>query len=323
MDIHPVTQSAMVNLPLREIDIEDQTFRVSDRTDTTDLERSIAMVGLINPPWVMGIINGWRVISGFRRIKACFALGWEKIQTWCLPQETAKSTCACLAIADNALQRSLSLPEQIRASRLLFDHCADAPSLQNIAQAVGLAPNLKLLRQLRALADAPSGLSLALADGSVPFSMALTLLKRPESEATALAGLFQTLRPSLNRQRELLSFVDDIARRDDLRVEEVIATVVAEADVANPELDRPARYSRLRSALRSRRYPNLVKAEAEREAALSEIQLEPSMRLLPPPNFEGRRCQLQLSFSERFELEAQAKCISRLMKDPALLKLLS
>jgi hypothetical protein len=121
----------------------------------------------------------------------------------------------------------------------------------------------------------------------------------------------------------LLSFVDDIARRDDLRVEAVIAELAAETDVDNPELDRPARYNRLRSALRSRRYPSLVKAEAERDAALSGIHLGPSMRLLPPANFEGRRCQLQLSFSDRLELEAQVKCINRLVKDPALLKLLS
>jgi ParB family transcriptional regulator, chromosome partitioning protein len=186
-----------------------------------------------------------------------------------------------------------------------------------------LAPNLRLLRQLRTLADAPPSLSRAMAAGSIQLPMALELLKRPEPEATALADLFQLLRPSLNRQRELLGFVDDIARRDDLPLDQVIADAVRQADATNPDLDRSLRYTRLRSALRSQRYPNLVKAEAKRDTVLRAIRLEPRMQLRPPANFEGRRCQLQLSFASLSEFEGQVKCLEDLMRDPALIKLLS
>jgi ParB family transcriptional regulator, chromosome partitioning protein len=317
------TQSKLATLPLAAIDTEDRTFQVSAETDPADLATSIALIGLINPPQVIAAANRWRIVSGFRRICACCALGWERIQTWCLPPQTAMTTCACLAIADNALQRSLTLPEQIRASRLLFDHCGDAPEFASVARAVGLAPNLKLLRQMNALADAPPDLSRAVADGSVQFPMAMDLLKRPESEATALADLFQMLRPSLNRQRELLAFVDDISHRDELPVEQVVTAAVSQTDATNPDLDRSVRYARLRSALRSQRYPNLAKAEAERNKALRGIQLEPHMQLQPPANFEGRRYQLQLGFSSISELESQARRVSRLSKDPTVHKLLS
>ncbi|MEJ2639477.1 MAG: ParB/RepB/Spo0J family partition protein [Desulfosarcinaceae bacterium] len=304
MDIHPNTPTKLAILPLQKIDTEDRTFQVSADTDTGDLQKSIALLGLISPPLVVGVADRWRIVSGFRRIAACIALEWDKIPARCLPRQTTMAVCACQSIADNALQRSLSLPEQIRASHLLLNHCGDAADLSDaadltaVARAVGLAPNLKLLRQMKALADAAPGLSRAVADGSVQFSMAMELLRRPEPEATALAGLFQTLRPSLNRQRELLGFVDDIARRDDLPVEQVIAAAISQTDAANPDLDRSHRYARLRSVLRSRRYPNLVKAEAERDAGLHNIQLEPHMQLQPPAHFEGRRCQLHLRFAD-------------------------
>jgi ParB family transcriptional regulator, chromosome partitioning protein len=330
MDIPQNTATKLATLPLRTIDIEDRTFQVSSERNTADLAKSIALMGLIHLPRVIGVADGWRIVCGFRRIAACSALKWNAVQVWCLPQQTTALTCACLAIADNALQRSLTLPEQIRASRLLLDHFGDAANhgddvshLKTVAQAVGLPPNLKLLRKMKVLADAPAGLSQALEAGSIQFPMALELLKRPQPEATALAELFQMLRPSLNRQRELLSFVDDIAHRDEVPVEQIIGEVVSITDAANPNQERSVRYTRLRSALRSRRYPSIVKAEAQRAEALHDIRLEPHMQLLPPTNFEGHHYRLALRFSDLSELEVQTKCLSDLLKDPLLAKLLS
>jgi hypothetical protein len=305
------------------IDLDDRRYQVSAETDTADLERSIARVGLLNPPHLIKKGHGWRIVSGFRRLRACAALGWDAVQARCLPPDTAPAACALVAIAANALERPLNLTEQVRASRLLLDHHADAPDLKAAARGAGLPPNLKLLRQLSALADAPPALFEAMTAGSVQLPMALELNGRPVAEAEALAGLFQTLRPSLNRQRELIGFLDDIARRDDLPVTRVLAEAVDTADAANPELERPIRYARLRSFLRQRRYPHLVDAERRRETALRELRLDDEMELIPPLNFEGRRFQLRLFFADRADLVARTQSCQRLLDAPPLRDLLT
>ncbi|MDJ0784287.1 MAG: ParB/Srx family N-terminal domain-containing protein [Desulfosarcinaceae bacterium] len=305
------------------IDMDDVTFQVSANGQTEDLEESITLVGLINPPWVVASAHGWRIVSGFRRIGACAALGLEKILARCLPADTSLTSCTLLAIADNALQRQLTLLEQIRASRLLLNHVAADADLRRTALAVGLPPNVALLRQLAALAAAPPELMAAIAHERVALPMATALTNRPLPETVALAALFNELRPSLNRQRELLSLLDDIARRDDVPPTQVLTEALKnDAAADNTGIDRSLRLTQLRMALRTRRYPHLVRAEQDRHAMMKALPLGPDVQLQPPTNFEGRRFQLHLAFGNLAELEAHAERLQRLLAHPTMTELL-
>lgn len=313
----------LTTLPLAGIDLERRTFQISADTDVAGLAESVAQVGLLNPPHLLRAGEGWCVVSGFRRIRACVALGWQAVQVWCLPSQTSLRDCALTAIADNALQRPLGLIERIRASRLFMDHCADVPDLGTLARKVGLAPSLKLLHQLSSLAEAPPALCSAMAAESIQLPMALDLIRRAPSDTEPLAALFQELRPNLNRQREILGYLDDIARRDDLPIHQVLNDAVVATDAANADLERPLRCNRLRAALRHRRYPHLVEAEKARTAKLREIPLDANMQLIPPANFEGRRYQLRLSFSSLSEIKKTSQSFKALTEDSNLRHLLS
>jgi ParB family chromosome partitioning protein len=332
MVIHARPQPTLANLPLAAVDLSDKTFQIStaapaDHNAIIDrLVKSVARVGLLNPPLVAATTTGpedrWRIVSGFRRLAACALSGFDVVPARCLPPETKAATCALIAIGDNALQRPLNLLEQVRASRLLLTYFKDAPDLKRRAQGAGMPPNLKLLRQLASLWDAPAPLSQAILEGIVPLPMALDLMTRAFEEASALADLFIELRPGLNRQREILGLLDDISRRDDVPTTQFLAEMVAQSGAADPDLERPVRRRQLRAALRQRRYPHLTAAEQKRSKALKAIRLNPGMQLVPPLNFEGRRFQIKLDFSNLDELEAHKARIEVLLNDPAFAYLL-
>lgn len=330
---HAHPEPLLAILPVVAIDRSDRTFQITSATAAADaavidgLVKSIAQLGLLNPllvvPTGADSDEGWRIVSGFRRLAACAASGLDGVSARCLPPETTAATCALMAIGDNALQRSLNLLEQVRASRLLLTYFEDAPDLQRRAQGVGMAPNLKLLRQLASLWDAPAPLSQAILEGVVPLPMALDLMSRASEEASALANLFLQLRPGLNRQREFIGLLDDISRRDNVPTTQILTAMVAQADASNPDLERPVRCNQLRATLRQRRYPHLAVAEQERSKTLKAIRLNPGMQLVPPLNFEGHRFQMKLAFSDLDELEAHKVRIEALLKSPALAHLLS
>jgi len=327
---HP--EPFLANLPVAAIDLSDMTFQISTATAAAGsaivdgLVKSMAQVGLLNPLLVVATVVGnedaWRMVSGFRRLAACAARGLDVVPARCLPPGTTAADCALMAIADNALQRPLNLLEQARASRLLLTYFKDNPELKHVAQGAGMAPSPKLLGQLASLADAPAPLSQAILEGIVPLPMALELLKRSPEEATALASIFVELRLGLNRQRELLGLLDDISQRDDAPVPQILAELLTQASALDPDLERPVRCNRLRSALRQRRYPHLEAAEQGRSNALKAIRLNAGMQLVPPLNFEGQRFQLKLGFSDIDELTAHKVRIEALLKDPAFANLL-
>lgn len=332
MVIHAHPEPSLANLPVAAIDISDKRFQISiasgqDSAAIIDgLVKSITLLGLLNPPLVVPAsenpVDGWVPVAGFRRLAACAAAGLDVVSARCLPPETTAATCALMAIGDNALQRPLNLLEQVRASRLLLTYYKDAPDLNHFAMGVGMPPNGKLLRQLASLGDAPRPLSEAILDGIVPLPMALNLMTRTIEETTALASLFIELRPGLNRQREILGLLDDTSRRDEVPVTQILGELFTQIDAGDTDLDRPLRCNLLRTALRQRRYPHLAAAEEARNKDLKAIRLSPGMQLVPPVNFEGRRFQMKLAFSNLDELSAHRIQIEKLIQDPAFTHLL-
>jgi hypothetical protein len=327
MEIHTIAESRLAALPLSAIDLGDQTFQITAEMEISALIDSISRVGILNPPRVISAPRNWRVVSGFRRIMACAALGTSEIQAWQLGPDTTEATCALMAIADNALHRSLTLIEQVRASRLLVTHFGKATDLKSIARGVGLPPNLNLLGQLASLSEAPAVLAQAMTTGTISLPMALDLMGRPAPDRAALAAVFSELRPSLNRQRELVGLLDDIALRDDLSLAQVLAEAIDSTDTGgggtDQGSDRSARFGQLRAALRARRYPNLVDAEKVRNQKIKRLKLGAGMQLVPPANFEGRRFELKLAFNTLAELRSHHDACKRLLHDPSLADLLS
>jgi ParB family chromosome partitioning protein len=327
MEIQTQPESSLAVLSLSAIDFSDQALRITTDMETGALEHSISQVGMLNPPRLIRTPSSWRIVSGFRRLAACAALGIAELEAWCLAPETGEAACALLAIADNALNRPLCLIEQVRASRLLVHHFGGAADLESLARGVGLPPNLNLLKQLASLCKAPAVLTDAMALEAISLPMALDLMGRPEADGVAVATVFSELRPSLNRQRELLGLLDDIARRDDLPVAQVLAEatgpMAAGGDAAEQPIDRSVRFAHLRSTLRTRRYPHLAEAEIKRARQLKRLKLGATMQLVPPANFEGRRFELKLSFCTLAELRSHHDTCAQLLQNPTLADLLA
>jgi ParB family chromosome partitioning protein len=108
-----------IPLELRLIEIENvqgALFNLrSDVEDVSDLERSIADRGLIEPIVVRKFHGVYQLICGHRRLQACRNLGWEKIRAMIVdvPDKTAFE----MAIIENVQRSSLDPYEEAEAFR--------------------------------------------------------------------------------------------------------------------------------------------------------------------------------------------------------------
>jgi ParB family transcriptional regulator, chromosome partitioning protein len=152
--------------------------------------------------------------------------------------------------------------------------------------------------------------------------MALELGKFQRDVGEGFAKLFETLKLSLNKQKEILTLVTEISLREDIPVLKMIKTDRVQKILTNEDLDRNQKIRKIRIYLKQRRFPAITAAENEFENLLKKLELGSGTKLIPPDNFEGSTYILKLFFRNLNELKDRQASIDELIKNPSLRKIL-
>jgi len=163
-----------------------QPRRDVDRAALDELTASIRKAGLLQPVVVRqapgGGNGGFELIAGERRLRACQALGWEKIPA--VKREVDDRTVLTLALVENLQRDDLSPVDEARGyERLIAEFSL---TQQDVADAVGrdrstVANALRLLKL-------PAAVLALLHDGGLSVGHARALLALDDARlATSLA----------------------------------------------------------------------------------------------------------------------------------------
>jgi ParB family chromosome partitioning protein len=306
------------SLSLESLHLRDTRYRITTSDAIDKLKNSIAALGVLDPPIVSQKAGGYQIVAGFRRIDACRLLGRYDIRARVLPTDIDDSTCVRLAIADNSLQRPLNLIETARALNLLAGVAADEMELSRQAAVLTLPDNPSLMRKIMSLTTLPAGLQNRLAAGEWAMAMALELKRLDSATAESLGRLFADLKLGLNRQRELLSLLTEIARREEMTVSELLTDPALRNLLSAPDLERSQKAGQLRSLLRRRRYPVMSAATARFQDLVRDLNLGPGVQLIPPGNFEGTTYTLAITFDRLDQLRDRSLQIEDLLRSQTL-----
>ena len=308
-------------IPLTDITADDTTYQISSTIDKplAPLVQSMAGVGLLSPPILTaGEMSLFRVVAGFRRLLAARQLGMARIP--CRVMEAAAPLdCFRIAIADNALQRSLNTAEQARAVAGLAGLFEDPAAIQQAAAEAGMTVTPDLLTKLLAVNSLPAEMRDEISLGNLGLAMAVELAGLESPAALALGRLFRELRLGLNKQREVLHRVREIAARERTHLTALLAEDGIREILADPKSDRAHRGEQLRRYLERRRYPAITRAEEAFARRVKALQPGPKARLAPPRNFEGRRYTLTLLVDDKKDLETHI-CLLQRLADSNLLE---
>lgn len=306
------------SLPLKSLQLEDTVYRITTSDVIDKLKDSIAALGVLDPPILRKKAGAYQIVAGFRRIDACRLLGRSDLRARVLPTDTDDSTCVRLAIADNSLQRPLNLIETARALNLLAGVAADETDLSRQAAGLALPGNPSLMRKIMSLTTLPAGLQTRLAAGELAMAMALELKRLDSATAESLGRLFADLKLGLNRQRELLSLLTEIARREKITISELLNEPALQNLLSAPEIERSQKAGELRSLLRRRRYPVMSAATAGFQDLVRHLNLGPGVQLIPPGNFEGTTYTLAITFDRLDQLRDRSLQIENLLRSQSL-----
>ena len=308
---------------LKQIRLEDETFRISTDTSGDALVRSVRRMGLIHPPILRPCGEGFVVVSGFRRLAACSALGIADILVRLMDSGASDAECIEMAIADNAFQRQLNSIEMSRALKLLSFLYPDVRSLSAAALDLGLPDNPAVIGKLLLLSGLPHEIQGGVVSEVLSMVMALELGQLDGSAGVVLTELFGYLKIGLNKQREILTLVQEIAHRDHLSVEDVLKTADIRDIVNHEKWDRSRKTVLLREYLKRRRYPRITSFEADFENRRQSLNLDPAVTLAPPRDFEGKTFSFHIQFSSPVELRQRLSQVQEIASGPILESILT
>jgi ParB family chromosome partitioning protein len=305
------------------IDDSDLSFRISTGEAIDRLKASIDGVGLVCPLLLRQVGEKLAVVSGFRRLAACRSLGWPQVAARLVPDTADAWRCALWAVAENLGQRVLNPVEIGRALSLLRRTAPDEVCRHKALQALGLPGNPAAERRFTDLCSLPDAIQAAVAAGEVALPTAENLARLPPDTAERLCTLMVSLRLGLNRQRELLELVREIARGEGRPADEVLDAPAVAQILADAHGDRARRALALRQVLRRRRFPHLSRTEECFHALRRRLPLTEGADLCAPPDFEGRHYRLTLSFASRQDLRRHRDMLEALGRHPDLEPLLA
>ncbi|MCD6273621.1 MAG: ParB N-terminal domain-containing protein [Deltaproteobacteria bacterium] len=303
------------NIELACIDSEDKTFCITTRTEIDPLTASIQEIGLITLPILKEKGAKLIVVSGFRRIKACKLLGLVHIKARVLSSEVTDLTSIKIAVAENALQRPLNLIEQARAVHLLGKYIEDDTAAAKIASGLCLPGNQSIIKKLKDLYNLSSSLQEYVLNKTLSLTIALELGALDNHAGVAFADLFDELKTSLNKQKEIISLTKEIALRDDSSILEVLRENGLNKIINSKDPDRAKKTAEIRSYLKQRRFPVITDYEKNFKKLIKVLRLGNGIKLVPPKNFEGKIYKLTIDFKSHAELEKRQSILNRIINE--------
>ncbi len=279
-------------------------FAVSYPIEKQQLVDSIRKVGLIQPLVVYPKDAAYHVICGYRRLWAAGRLGFSSIDCIIIeripPLETLK-----LAIYDNLSIRKFNIIEKSNIINKLLEYLPPEKVITEYLPLLGLAAHYKILNKFLAVFGLKEKVKQAVAQGAINEDIAYDLSKWPKAEQISLANIFKRIPFSASNQRQIISLIWEISRREDKTLSDVLGCEQITGLLSDTALGNPQKAQSIKQYLKQRRYPKLNIAEGKFNGYIKAIKLPAGTKLIPPAYFEGGKFRLECSFSTPEQLHDQ------------------
>lgn len=313
-----------VHVQCSEIDLQDFSLSVTAGRETAALEASLRAVGMINPPLFARKRKGegYRVVCGMLRIKAARASGMTSFAARVAAADTDEQVLVLTSLADNASHRVFNPVEHARAAALLAETFPDDEALRLWNQLLGMPRARVVFDRYKKIAYAGETLHALLLKGAITVDTAFILIQMEDDDRAGLCDLFSRLHFSARAQAEILEYCDDICRRDGIAPGAVLekAGVPELLGTATPTT-RAAVAERVRKRITELRFPHRTDREHRVREALKKLRLPPTLRIEPPPYFEGDNWTLMLQVSSPYAVRDAAARLEDLASNPTFSEL--
>jgi hypothetical protein len=313
------TAPVIREIPLARVDLDVHPYRIAKKEELSRLQESLAAVGLLSFPRVQSLESGWwRVVTGWKRLKAAAQLGWRKIPAVILGPQTPEAHLLLLYLHDNAFTRAFNPLEQALLASRLLSHWDRETLIAKGLPLLGLPPAPAHLDRLLAVARLETPWQELVAQEHLALTAAARLAAWDPADRLAALPFLADLPLSQSKQEEFLAGVEILARRKGVAGAAILRKQELQRDLQDPALNPQERAEAVRRLLNDWVSPRFQAARRKFTAGLDRLGLKhhPRLRLKEPPAFEGPDFELSLKFKDNRELQELLQELARLANLP-------
>jgi hypothetical protein len=295
-------------LPITQLNVADDSFRITFAPDLETLKRSIKSIGVIQPVLARHTVDGaYQIVCGYKRILACQALARQTIPVLVVPHTDMSPMQAFItALHDNVLTRPLNLLEKsIVCARLTQIYGVNEDDFVRQYMSLMNEPtSYKTLHLLAGLQNLIEPLKHHVVTTGINLTCAARIAEFSPSTQQALMDVIRHIKPNSTKLNELLCLIREIASRDAITVEEVLQRYQLLSVVVDGRVTASEKIAALRQTLKGVRLPQMIQRKQEFSKLIQGLGLPETARIATNPYFEDSKMKLQYEFSAPEELSA-------------------
>jgi ParB family chromosome partitioning protein len=302
-------------IPISHIDLADETFSVNFLPDLRRLRSSIEEIGLIQPVLLRKKPDGYQIICGFRRVFILEEIGGSDILSMVLDEEEKDDLRLFFtSLYENLTTRGFNTIEKaIALDKLVHQFQVDSVTvIKKYLPMFDLEADEKILNTYLSLMQMEDEIKKYVLKEEVSRTNIRRFSSFSSKDRMALLSLISPLKLGENRLREILTFLEEITKRDRLTIREILKRPEIQAVLSHQELTPPQRADRMKKALMGLRYPRMHNMEMKFEKKRKELNLPANVSLLHQPFFEGKGLKMEFHFETVEEYRSMLSTLSRL-----------
>jgi hypothetical protein len=276
-------------ISIKEIDFENETFRISEEVISAPLTASIRKIGQLNPVVLLKSDLSYRIVCGFRRLYALRQLNAKSVLARILENRATDFLPVFdLALWDNLSHRRLEPLEKARILyKLINDFRVSNRTVTRIyLPSMDLKPNEQVLKAYIVLHESHPDFRRHFKEGRLTQASMEFLSTIPSSSRETIASLFDKIRLSASLQRKFSRLLDDLAAITDAEPGKPLEDPQVREVLNNPRLSPAQRGEKVYAILYRLRYPRLAQAEKLFMERKQSMGLPGSVRITADPYFE-------------------------------------
>jgi len=306
---------AIQKIPLDHIDVADETFSVNFSPDLRRLRSSIEEIGLIQPVLLRKKKDEYQIICGFRRISIIEEIGGSDILSMVLDEkEKDDLQLFLMSLHENLTTSGFNTIEKaVALDKLVHQFRIDpAVVIKKYLPLFDLDADEKILNTYLALIQMEEEIKRYVLKEEVSRTNIRRISSFSSKDRMALLSLISPLKLGENRLREILTFLEEITKRDRLTIREILKRPEIQAILSQQELTPPQRADRMKKVLLGLRYPRMHNMETKFEKKRKELSLPSNVSLQHQPFFEGKGLKMEFQFETVEEYQSMLSSLSKL-----------
>ena len=291
----PSFQNTFVSLTTNRIDDGITDFSFGPLPER--LRQSIQAISITHPLSLMPLGRRYRVVCGNRRLQVARELKLMEVPARILPETLSEEDQLRLNLDENASQRAYS---DLETGSILFRltqwGVEENRLVDQYMSILGLARSKKLALDYLGAGKLQAGLAKQLHALNAPLRTFYVLFRWDEKSRAATEQFIAAIKPGVNKLRELLEWIDETARRDEISPYQIIGRDDIQSVLKDCEPSK--RFDRVQAILLPLRYPSLSALRKEIWLALDHLKLDFKTKIRIDENFEKDEKLSQAARSE-------------------------